>query len=78
MESSDEKTKKLLGPTEKENEVLPLIKDDVVKDLTQVDIAADFNEPISYQKKCLGDLEYSYSLDTAYQYRKKEMVSIEL
>nr|GEZ52774.1 hypothetical protein [Tanacetum cinerariifolium] len=30
MESSDEKTKKLLGPDEKEKGVLPLIKDDVL------------------------------------------------
>nr|GEZ58321.1 hypothetical protein [Tanacetum cinerariifolium] len=59
MESSDEKSKKPLHPPKKEKEVLPLIKDDVVNDLTRVDLPANFNEPISFQPKCFGDSEFN-------------------
>ncbi|PWA38947.1 Oxysterol-binding protein [Artemisia annua] len=64
--SSDEKSRKLLDPAEKEKGVSPLIKDDVVKDLIQVDIPDDFNKPIKDQVQ-----EYSYSLDTTYQHGKE-------
>ncbi|XVE65049.1 hypothetical protein DITRI_Ditri07aG0151000 [Diplodiscus trichospermus] len=68
-----ERRKKLPDPVEKEKGVSlwSMIKDNVGKDLTRVCLPVYFNEPISSLQKCFEDLEYSYLLDSAYQYGKE-------
>ncbi|GJX00126.1 oxysterol-binding protein [Tanacetum coccineum] len=68
MESADEHMNKLPGPAKEEK---LLIKDNVTKDDTRVDLPLYFNEPISSQQEYFEDLGYSYFLDTPYQHGKE-------
>lgn len=66
--------KKLPDPKEKEKGVSlwSMIKDNIGKDLTKVCLPVYFNEPLSSLQKCFEELEYSYLLDRANEWGKRE------
>ncbi|RWR92833.1 oxysterol-binding protein-related protein 1C isoform X1 [Cinnamomum micranthum f. kanehirae] len=66
--------KKLPDPVEKEKGVSlwSMIKDNIGKDLTKVCLPVYFNEPISSLQKCFEDLEYSFLIDRAYEWGKRD------
>ncbi|CAN1854933.1 Oxysterol-binding protein-related protein 1A, partial [Linum perenne] len=66
--------KKLPEPAEKERAVSlwSMIKDNIGKDLGKICLPVYFNEPISSLQKCFEDLEYSYLLDRANEWGKRD------
>ncbi|KAJ8647301.1 hypothetical protein MRB53_000324 [Persea americana] len=69
-----QRRKRLPDPVEKEKGVSlwSMIKDNIGKDLTKVCLPVYFNEPMSSLQKCFEDLEYSFLLDRAYEWGKKD------
>ncbi|KAL5567407.1 hypothetical protein UlMin_030571 [Ulmus minor] len=66
--------KKLPDPVETEKGVSlwSMIKDNIGKDLTKVCLPVYFNEPLSSLQKCFEDLEYSYLIDRACEWGKRD------
>lgn len=60
-------------PKEKEKPVglWSIIKDNIGKDLSGVCLPVYFNEPLSSLQKCFEDLEYSYLVDRAWEWKKQ-------
>ncbi|GER37769.1 oxysterol-binding protein [Striga asiatica] len=71
--------KKLPDPVEKEKGVSlwSMIKDNIGKDLSKVCLPVYFNEPLSSLQKCFEDVEYSYLIDRAYEWGKKDCFSFQ-
>lgn len=59
-------------PKEREKPVglWSIIKDNIGKDLSGVCLPVYFNEPLSSLQKCFEDLEYSYLVDRALEWKK--------